>query len=114
MEEKQRYHCIAVTKQDDHYIAVIGDAEVMGESTIKSLQRAAPQDRSKVVLREGVTTYGAEALAQRVAALQGSGMDRSVPELQRVLEILQRRDLELKAVVSGMSAPVLPPAMRHM
>ena len=64
-----RHVFLSTAKRGDEFVAILGDADVLGESGIEDLRKAI-RANAKAIMRRGVITVSEEHLERRIRELK--------------------------------------------
>jgi len=94
MEQTPRYvflKTIPAQNKDGTFVALIADAQILGEGGVRSMQLAF-NAHAAPLSRKGLLPMTAEQLVQRLPELEEQGLDKSMAAFQRAIECVHKKN----------------------
>jgi len=103
-EEKQRYVFLKTVKKDDEVIALMADAQVLGEGGVRSLQLAF-NAHAAPVSRVGVLPMTQQQLEERLPELRDQRLDASEAAFRRAIACIKMKTAPDSSVQKKVAQP---------
>lgn len=107
-EATAQHHFIKSVQREGEWVAMVADAHVLEKSgvSIDALRSASRMTTFNATrMREGVHFMTADQLQERITVFKAHGMDKSVDNMQRALDVVSEKNGKIMTRAPALHAP---------